>query len=213
MLINDKLFIHIPKTGGTSMEYFLGLYNNYTHEYITNCIHSLEPNNILHLGYNQQHNPIHYYNNILYNINFIFTIVRNPYTRLLSAFSFFKKFIEPVKYKPESNLSISEWFFSERPINNNTILDYNNHLIPQYWYIQDKKFFSYICKYETLNQDVDYIKNKFGINIPFPHEFKTIEHHASINDIDIIIEEINNYYKEDFYFFQYEQKSNKLGLF
>jgi len=200
MLIHNKLFIHIPKTAGTSMEHFLGSIYGYTDSYIERCIYGTEPNNPLDLGNNKQHNPIHVYNNILNNIDFSFTIVRNPYSRLISAYIFFKHHIEIQKFGTTSNLSFSEWFLKEKINDKELIITYNHHLLPQMWYIEDIKKFSYIMRYETLKEDIPILLNKLQIQTPivFPHKFKRRHNYIDYSDIKNILPEIYKYYKEDF---------------
>lgn len=206
MLVNDVLYIHIPKTAGTSTEYFLGNIYGYSYNYIYECVHSLNNYNILHLGHDQQHNPIHYYRNLYKHINFIFTIVRNPYSRLLSAYSFYKNYIED----KEKNLSIEQWFFTEKINNKKELSTYNHHIIPQHWYTEDLNKFSYICKYETLDADINYIKNILNIKkkINYLWEFKTIKHHASFSDINNILRDVNLYYEQDFILFNYQMRDS-----
>ena len=80
------LFIHIPKTGGTVIEDEIKKQYNET-------LYSGYSNNILEYPYNkislqhQLYTTIYKYKNIL-NINFnnikIFSVVRNPYDRIIS---------------------------------------------------------------------------------------------------------------------------------
>jgi hypothetical protein len=217
MLIHDKLFIHIPKTAGTSMEYFLGALYGYTDSYIERCIYNIEPNNLLDLGNDKQHNPIHVYNNILFSIDFIFTIIRDPYSRLISAYIFFKNYIEIKQFGKMSNLSFSEWFLKEKINNKESITTYNHHLLPQMWYIQDIKKFSYILRYERLKEEIPILLNKLNIGtpIPFPHKFKRRNNYIDYSDIKDVLPEINRYYNEDFETLNYPKiyKYDQLGLF
>lgn len=205
MLINKVLFIHIPKTAGTSMEVFLGQIYGYSETYIQRCIHGLEPNT-LDLGNDSQHKPITEYSNILPTLDFIFTIVRNPYDRLISAYSFFKLYIERTKYGKLSRLNFQDWFFKEKIESKNLVPTYNYHLLPQTWYLDNYIKQINIYKYETLNKDIEIIKNNLQIshNITFPHKFKTSRYLADYNDIKNILPEINKYYKEDFQNFGYQ---------
>ena len=216
MLIHNKLFIHIPKTAGTSMEHFLGALYGYTDSYIERCIYNNEPNNSFDLGNDKQHNPIHVYNNILSSLDFIFTIVRNPYSRLIIAYIFFKNHIEIQKFGKMSNLSFSQWFLKEKIDDKKSITIYNHHLLPQMWYIQDIKKFSCILRYETLKENLPILLNKLNIetSIPFPHKFKRSNNYIDYRDIKDILPEINHYYREDFETLNYPKiyKYDQLGL-
>lgn len=149
-------FLHIPKTGGTSLTSLL--LNEIDSKEVT--IHG----DLGHFG------DISNY--------FIFTLVRNPFTRIASAYqhnvrsgstSNFKHFLENIS-------PINLWYFPQSYfINHNSKGD---------------RFINYIGRYENYEIDVKYVLNKIGVsNIKIPHENKNpiYDRHPNIDQ--------QNYYK------------------
>ena len=129
-------FIHIPKTGGTSMTSILK--NQEGTEYVSTS-----------------HNHIGKFENI--TDYYIFCIVRNPFTRLASAyyhdcrnsgFKTFKKFVD-------------------------SIFQHNYLYFPQSYFIQNgsspDKQVSFIGRYENYENDVKSIFNTLHITDSLPH--------------------------------------------
>lgn len=185
LLVNNThkwAYLHIPKTGGTT---------------ITDILLKVP---------GTQHITSHGTLNDLRNVNdyFIFTFVRNPYTRLTSWYDHIKR--------DNKSQSFSNF------LNNISSLDYLYY--PQSYFIKhgetaDRKI-SYVGKYETFDEDLLFILKRLNIEIDtIPHLNKNPmwEIHPNLNSQkmykfyytqDWMKEWIRNTYKDDFTLFNYE---------
>ena len=210
------LFIHIPKTGGTSLENYLHqndsqylfhrLYDNDTkllntrYEKLCNLLYKEINISMQHYTYK----TIYELKDLL-NINFdnnlkIITIVRNPYDRIISAL-----FHHSLINKNSTNEQICNTvkYFSNY---NNTKDIYDNHSIPQYQFLvnNDNNIINNITifKNETLTDDLhnygftDFMHND-NVGVENKNNYKKY-----LNDSTIKL--INDVYELDFKLFNYE---------
>ena len=176
--INTWAYIHIPKTGGTT---------------IKNTLKEVDGNLSL-----PNHSPITSINS---KDIFTFTFVRNPFTRFMSLYYHecrkakdtiqLKKFVE----------NVTDNFFL---------------YMPQSYYInEDKANLSFIGKYESFINDLNFILKKFNIQQTIPHLNRNpiYDKHPSLNSDKYyteilsqekwVIEWIRERYKNDFKIFNY----------
>ena len=196
------LFIHIPKTGGSNIENFFLHYSKNKptiNNLLSNNINiKINNHSLQHMTY------IEYYNNKeFFNINLndlkIITVVRNPYDRIISDL-FYLKFAKPDNDRDQIEEIIKNYLYSNHL--------YDNHKLEQYKFIIDKNNKInqniIVLKCENLNEQMkilgfpdfekfcNYTKNNFNKN-----------YLKYLNDNSISL--INNYYKLDFEYFNYEK--------
>ena len=197
------LFIHIPKNAGTSIEYYLSnKYNILLNEkslYMFTKQDIIDFDNKISLQHQTLTTYLKYRDifNINFNNIFIFCVVRNPYTRIISDLFFFKLITNNSTHDEVYNVIIS--YFT----NNNL----DNHNIPQYKFITDENNQIYnnvhILKFENLKEDMT--KNNFT-------DFDTSQNIGNYNKEPFIylnnnsIQTINKHYEKDFIYFNYEMK-------
>ena len=224
MPINIKkkiLFIHIPKCSGTYISKLLEMENNNFLYSLGNC-HILG-RTLQHYPLNMIINVINTYN-IMNNLNiniinyYIFTIIRNPYIRFMSAYNQYphrcnKKFSEMI-----NNMNITEFAVYLKNKVNKEGYDFFKYgafhqFEPMIYYIKD--FEKYNIKIDFIKMEEDY--NDKIENLCMIHSFNynnniVNNNTTNINYLDIfknklLIECINEIYKKDFEFFKYKKYS------
>ena len=201
------IFIHIPKTGGTSIEQFIienGKNNLQYHGVMNNrSLHHLTAFELYkNMSKNRPHN--------LYSKYYSFSIVRNPYERLLSEYYWTK--IPNVGFKAGKS---KDHFlkYVKNVVRNKLYFQHidNDHFIPQFnfVYYKNKLFVNEIFKFEDFDWINNYLKKKLNIINDIPLLNKSI-----VNKKEEWNEEQKNIiyelYKKDFIIFNYNKSWNSL---
>jgi hypothetical protein len=212
---NEKiniLFIHIPKTGGTSVEtYFSKKYNIplnekslFTHAGVKTKVDKnvVIENSLQHATYQEIITHAKFFN-IDFNDIKIMTIVRNPYDRIISDLFFFG-LINKKSSSEETFEVIKKYLVSKH-------LDGHNR--PQYQYL---KFDNYekelskinILRTESLDQnmiDLGYVDFDFRVQL----NTTKVDYYSFLNNDSIGL--INAFYSKDFKLFSYKKIIPYLG--
>jgi hypothetical protein len=181
--LNKWAFVHIPKTGGSSLSKLLLQQNG--SEIIST------------------HGDLGLFQNI--NDYFIFTIVRNPFTRFASAYLH--------KSREGFNGNFSDFI--------NSIYEFDFWYYPQIYFFNHNKTsnieITHICKYENYENDIRALLIK--LKIPFnkiPHEnrnpiynkhpnLKQQDYYKILYNNNVLAKEwVLDKYKNDFKLFNYE---------
>tara|TARA_R110001583_G_scaffold158862_1_gene310701 strand:- start:318 stop:914 length:597 start_codon:yes stop_codon:yes gene_type:complete len=192
---HDLLFVHIPKTGGTSIEKKFHLEHSYS-----NCYRHDE---LLFPAKNTMFSPQHYTPDIIkdlyenwFNNYKKFTIVRNPYTRSISEY-FFRNNV--------STFNDDDFYIW---ICKFCITGYlSDHVLPQSDYFIGAEY-DYVLKFESLNDDFKNMCVELGIDPELGHHNKSAVNCG--NCVEKLsqksIETINKKYTDDFTNFGYKFK-------
>jgi hypothetical protein len=168
---NEKkiVYIHIPKTAGTTVEQIFFNKN----------------------GFKSEHKDITFYKD--YYDYYIFSFVRNPYTRIISIYNYFinggnKSNFDKNKINPEIDI-------------NDFLNEYNENNLPflktQYSYLQDSNHINFIGRFENFDEDLKKVCNINNVEFIDIHNRVTlykdylikpefIDMISSIYDIDFI---------------------------
>jgi hypothetical protein len=168
MICNEYkcLFVHIPKTGGQSVEHvfvdLLGLSWKRRSKLLllANKNPLKGPPRLAHLSA-QEYLTHDYITSELFDSYFKFSFVRNPWDRLVSEYN----------YRYVNTYDFKTWLLREFPEPKDDCykksLGYYNHVIPQYDFLydtDDNMLVDFIGKFENFQQDFDHVCSK--INLP-----------------------------------------------
>jgi hypothetical protein len=193
----NLLFIHIPKTGGTVIEQQIKEQHKQT---LRAPNSNILPSPFNHISLQHQFYTTIYKFKDKLNVNFdnikIFSVVRNPYDRIISDL-FFLRLIKP-NFSSEQVCNIIKNNYINRD-------DIDNHNKPQYKYITDenKNIISNIKIFhcEKLNKINKQLNEFIGFNINIIKKNVNKDYSKYLNKESIKI--INDYYKKDFELFNY----------
>ena len=183
---HKAIYYHIPKCGGSSMKRF--------------CENE---NSIVYAGHRRvRHTPIEIIDRRLFK----FTFTRNPYDRLVSAYSYLVNGFgneHDVEYGKKLSPDFNYFVKKQLPdIMKNSWWDFI-HFIPMSFYIDEKV--NFVGRLENYQQDLNHVCNVIGIPTQqLTHNNKSKhKHYTEYYDGESrsIVREI---YREDFEKFKYE---------
>lgn len=187
-------FIHIPKCGGTTIEKLLFNENNIRNGKLPCSVHS----------------TISEFKNF-YSF-FIFSFVRNPYTRIISVFNYYMNNGNGTN-KDKNMIS------NKKTITLNNFLDLYSkdnipHLNTQFYYLKNSEHINYIAKFENYDNELNYIlsfiqyKNKNKNYVSY-RKSKQQNHLITPN----FINKVNEIYAVDFKNYNYKMITLKDSIY
>ena len=191
------VFIHVPRTGGTTIEKILGIHKDWPTLFIDVFQGRLESEgNILelqHLPYEEMKSIA----NIRYTEDFFkFTFVRNPWDRLVSEYStlnqrdknFFTQFVTRTAQIVNKSSKIK---------------GENCHLRPQIEFISDD--LDFVGRFENYIEDVENVLRRLGVDCQRIPQYGQTDHQNYTSFYDVqTIELVAEIYKDDIRLFGYE---------
>ena len=186
--LNNYIFFHIPKCGGTSISEILP-----NKEKVTLIQHT-------HLDYIstkfafEKNNELNFFNN-----SKKFAIVRNPFDRVISLYCYIKQHTDHHLHNRLINHDFTQFCYFLRNVGDDSITSCYQHLCDDNGFIDDSMK---IFKLEEINNNIeeisDIIKHKI---IEIPHINKSDFYYKKTIESDLLIKDI---YIKDFEFF-YEE--------
>jgi hypothetical protein len=191
------IFIHIPKTAGTSIEFALGMHSDLEtvglekYQDQTGNSYTLFGNGLQHLTAIQIKKIL---GNDVFKSYFKLSVIRNPYERLVS-------YVAWLNGKWEKNELLTRDEFSEF-LNRNLILEtFNRNKLPlpqyKYLYIGTNLTPDLILRYEFLEKDFYLLKEKIGLNIKLDKRMVSnhynYKYYYNLKELNIV----SRFYKND----------------
>jgi len=192
------LFIHIPKTGGTFVEDEFKKYNYNVGRY--------DPNKNLRTKSTCSfwHTPLKNNKNINFNDYITFTVVRDPYDRIISEYNW--KGFSHNNYGLTKDSEIND--FVSKLNTNDIIYKGDCHLVPQTEYLTDAygNKVQHILHQEHLNEELnEFIKTyRLGIELSTEKIQKKSRNHTKDELNDTSLKFIQKYFKKDFDYLGYK---------
>ncbi len=176
-ICNEKniVFIHIPKTGGTTIEHIFFNRNG-----------------------SSEHKDITFYQD--YFDYYVFSFVRNPYTRIISIYNYYINGGNKTKSdinKLRKDLDIND-FLDEYNENNLSFLK------TQYSYLQDSKYIDFVGRFENFSRDLQLVCDKLNIKYIDINKRKT-DYTNNYLITPKFIDMISNIYHIDFVKYNYKK--------
>ena len=200
---SKPFFIHIPKTGGTSIENIAKKYNIEWGRFYN--FKNILKHKITIPECSNWHLPIRYYKDSIKN-NFLFTVVRNPYERVISQYKYIKQWDTKMPVSIGDLNKYIKLLKTKNLVGNNMSFE-DCHLIPQIEYFKNEDGTIHnieILRFENLQTDFSNLLRKYNfpnMELPFSNTTKDSVTVSDLNRESLDI--INDIYKEDFEFFNY----------
>jgi hypothetical protein len=180
---HKAVFIHIPKTGGTSIESALG-HNRTEHRTATYLM--------------KRHGTI-------WNDYFTFSVIRNPWDRMVSIYFYYKLNNEPANVGIKKDMSPTFLHFIHE-FKNKKRKWFQPFYVPQSDWLCDgeKLLIDHVCRFENFNEDVSAVLKKIGVKRNLPHKRKSKhDNYKTYYDVETI-EIVRDIFEKDIKLFNYD---------
>lgn len=169
----EAIFIHIPKTAGSSIEDMLGIQSESEFPLTENTQLPLECETTLLNRMDPVHAPQHdvpwdVWRKIdpwKWDTYYKFTIVRDPYQRAISSYHFLK---DAVNYELNNMSDFLQQAYQAQREHSYDSQPFHHHFRPQWDYFDSYIVYDYVGHFETLAQDMQIIKHELGCTTPLP---------------------------------------------
>ncbi len=182
------IFVHIPKTAGLSI--IKSIFGNV---------------------YGSGHRTITFFKMVFgdeFNQFYKFSVIRNPYDRILSAYNFLKKGGINNTDKNNYNKYLKKFnSFEDFVLNglNKKIMKNVIHFTPQYKFICIDEVIKvdFLIRFELLEEDLNIVSKKIGEEIILPHINSNMHNKTTKSLTNAVRKKIWKLYKLDFLIFNY----------
>ena len=210
MPVNHELktiFVHIPKTGGSFIEYGLGMHGGHMHIGLQRYLNQ-QPD-VEHLfGAGMQHLTARQIRKKigaqLFDAYFKFSIVRNPFDRMVSFVAWLDG-----KWERGEQLSIPEFRAYVSKAKTNRWMPKGNPLpVPQhkFIYLSKRLAVDVLIHFEKLSEQIPLLEKEIGVSIKDEVRMKSFHQPFAMYYDEASYQLVKSYYRNDFRLFGYSDK-------
>lgn len=185
------IFIHIPKCAGTSIEKMLLCHEHvscdWDHKFPLKTLSNKDKHEYKLDIDDQQHVPLDSFPIKTQQDYFCFTVVRNPWSKIISSWLYHKK-VKKDTYDLKQFIISNQAFPYHQDIQSSFI---NNNI-------------DVVCRFETIARDFKQIQEKLNINTQLPHSNKLNHKHYTEYYDDETREIVTEKYAKDIEYFGYK---------
>jgi hypothetical protein len=201
------IFIHIPKTAGTAVEHALGMHGELSDIGIERYLNQEMNYNLLFGGGLQHFNARlirKYLGKNRFDEYYKFTIVRNPYDRLVS-------FVGSRNGKWHKKEKLSKEQFIDHLKQSQRIFKSGSAPLPrsQYEYVtfKGKLVVNSVLHFENLNNEIDDLSSELKFEIKLEHRMKSYHDDYRFYYDEYSKKLVRKIYKKDFDYFGYDSNN------
>lgn len=181
---HKALFLHLPKNGGGSISHILEKQPHFKPIPAKGKIQNGVFRNVINQLQLRKYNV-----NEILNEYFIFSVVRNPYDRLVSGWKYLKK-----------NKSFSEIVHNlnkERNTNNDWVW---HAVLPQSTHLLNFQYINKLCRFESYEEEIRNVLKRFDIVVDgkIPHIHKTNNYNFKQHYNSELYDIVYKFFKKDF---------------
>ena len=183
LYLDNFSFVHINRTAGSSVRKALGFHGD----------HKTALEKIKYMGKKR------------WNKKFTFTIVRNPFDKVVSHYCYRIR-TNQLNMRVD-NISFKEWVHLTYDRKDKKYYDIHRMFMPQCDWISDKNgnvIVDYICRYENLREDFAYVCNEIDVDVTLPRTNATEHDHYYKYYDNYTQKVINSWFKKDIKKFGYK---------
>lgn len=175
---NKALFIHIPKTAGTAIQWWMQKRKS--------------------IKKSRKHTTMFDHADLLEDKDlFCFTCIRHPYTLVVSAYFYINKWDEFLK----DPFTLEDWILNDRMLDK----EWNSICARLQHEYLDFDRIDYIMRFENLEEDFKKIQEHFSSKAPLNNHESEISRTDTVSLTDEMKEKIYSHYQKDFEIFNFER--------